>query len=66
VDEENGLVYYGYRYHSPPQGRWPSRDPFGEEGFEGNKYFSFKAEDLQSLESADFDEDDLPFGRTTR
>lgn len=59
VDEENGLVYYGYRYHSPPQGRWPSRDPFGEEGFEGNKYFSFKAEDLQSLESADFDEEDF-------
>jgi hypothetical protein len=24
--------YYGYRYYDPVTGRWPSRDPIGEEG----------------------------------
>jgi RHS repeat-associated protein len=32
TDEETGLVYYGYRYYDPVTGRWPSRDPIGEEG----------------------------------
>jgi RHS repeat-associated protein len=27
-----GLLYYGYRYYDPQTGRWPSRDPIGEEG----------------------------------
>ena len=27
-----GLLYYGYRYYDPKTGRWPSRDPIGEEG----------------------------------
>jgi len=31
-DEETGLVYYGYRYYDPGTGRWPNRDPLGEEG----------------------------------
>ncbi|MFZ2630167.1 MAG: RHS repeat-associated core domain-containing protein [Desulfosalsimonadaceae bacterium] len=31
-DDENGLVYYGYRYYSAEMGRWFSRDPIGEEG----------------------------------
>jgi RHS repeat-associated protein len=26
------LVYYGYRYYDPDTGRWPSRDPIGEQG----------------------------------
>ena len=32
VDDETGLVYYGYRYYTPALGRWISRDPIGEEG----------------------------------
>ena len=32
TDEETGLVYYGYRYYAPEQGRWLSRDPIGEKG----------------------------------
>jgi len=31
VDEETGLIYYGYRYYSPEIGRWLSRDPIGEQ-----------------------------------
>jgi integrase/recombinase XerD len=26
------VTYYGYRYYDPITGRWPSRDPIGEEG----------------------------------
>ena len=26
------VAYYGYRYYDPQTGRWPSRDPIGEEG----------------------------------
>jgi RHS repeat-associated protein len=32
TDDEGGLVYYGYRYYNPTTGRWPSRDPFAENG----------------------------------
>jgi len=32
VDDETGLVYYGYRYYSPELGRWLTRDPLEEEG----------------------------------
>ncbi|QYY37438.1 RHS repeat-associated core domain-containing protein [Ruficoccus sp. ZRK36] len=32
TDPESGLLYYGYRYYSPGIGRWPSRDPIGEDG----------------------------------
>src|SRR5690606_35226571 len=31
-DRETGLLYYGYRYLETTTGRWPSRDPIGEEG----------------------------------
>ena len=31
-DVESGLVYYGFRYYDPVAGRWPSRDPIGEQG----------------------------------
>lgn len=33
-DDESGLLYYGYRYYDPVTGRWPSRDPIGEDGGE--------------------------------
>ncbi len=32
TDEETGLVYYGFRYYSPVEGRWLGRDPLGESG----------------------------------
>ncbi len=32
LDQPTGLYYYGYRYYDPATGRWPSRDPIGEEG----------------------------------
>ena len=32
IDDESGFVYYGYRYYDPVRGRWPSRDPIGEDG----------------------------------
>ena len=31
-DSSTGLYYYGYRYHDPVTGRWPSRDPIEERG----------------------------------
>jgi RHS repeat-associated protein len=31
-DDISGWSYYGYRYYDPVTGRWPSRDPIGEEG----------------------------------
>jgi RHS repeat-associated protein len=33
-DDETDLLYYGYRYYNAGTGRWPSRDPIGEPGFE--------------------------------
>jgi RHS repeat-associated protein len=27
-----GLYYYGFRYYDPVTGRWPNRDPIGEQG----------------------------------
>jgi RHS repeat-associated protein len=32
TDPETGLIYYGYRFYDPANGRWPSRDPIGERG----------------------------------
>ncbi|MFN4874209.1 MAG: RHS repeat-associated core domain-containing protein [Akkermansiaceae bacterium] len=29
---EGVVMYYGYRFYDPETGRWPSRDPIGEEG----------------------------------
>jgi RHS repeat-associated protein len=31
-DDETGLLYYGYRFYNPTDGRWMNRDPIGEEG----------------------------------
>jgi RHS repeat-associated protein len=33
-DDESDFLYYGYRYYNPSTGRWPSRDPLNEPGFE--------------------------------
>ena len=30
--EDGRVTHYGYRYYDPLTGRWPSRDPIGEEG----------------------------------
>jgi len=38
-DYETGLFYYGYRYYDPVTGRWPSRDPIGENG--GENLYAF-------------------------
>jgi RHS repeat-associated protein len=38
-DDETGLLYYGYRFYNPTDGRWLSRDPIEEEG--GLNLFSF-------------------------
>jgi RHS repeat-associated protein len=38
-----GLLYYGYRYYDPQTGRWPSRDPIGEEG--GMNLYGFVGND---------------------
>ena len=32
IEEETGWNYYGYRFYAPELGRWPNRDPIGEEG----------------------------------
>jgi RHS repeat-associated protein len=40
-DRETGLLYYGYRYYNPSTGRWPNRDPMGEEG--GMNLYGFVA-----------------------
>jgi RHS repeat-associated protein len=34
TDGETGLVYYGYRFYDPVNGRWLGRDPIGEVGGE--------------------------------
>jgi RHS repeat-associated protein len=31
-DPHTGWLYYGYRWYDAENGRWPSRDPIGEEG----------------------------------
>ena len=28
----SGMFYYGFRYYDPVAGRWPNRDPIGEQG----------------------------------
>jgi RHS repeat-associated protein len=38
-----GVTYYTYRWYDPVTGRWPSRDPIGEEG--GNNLYAFVGND---------------------
>ncbi len=37
TDNESGLVFYGYRYYNPVEGRWLGRDPSMEQG--GNNLY---------------------------
>jgi RHS repeat-associated protein len=32
VEQDSGMIYYGYRYYNPQTGSWLSRDPLEEEG----------------------------------
>jgi RHS repeat-associated protein len=32
IELVTGFLYYGYRFYDPVTGRWPSRDPIGENG----------------------------------
>ncbi|MCU0797653.1 MAG: tyrosine-type recombinase/integrase [Akkermansiaceae bacterium] len=41
--EEGRVTHYGYRYYDPLTGRWPSRDPIGEEG--GTNLYGFVGND---------------------
>jgi RHS repeat-associated protein len=50
TDDETGLLDYGYRYYDPVTGRWPSRDPIGEEG--GINLYGFVGND--SISRTDF------------
>jgi RHS repeat-associated protein len=45
-DDESDLVYYGYRYYNPSTGRWPSKDPFQEQG--GLNLYAFVGNNLIS------------------
>jgi len=50
--EETGLYYYGYRYYDPVTGRWPSRDPLGDEVF----FQSYMRESLNNLNRKQLEE----------
>jgi len=39
----SGMLFYGFRYYDPETGRWPSRDPIGEEG--GPNLYGFVGND---------------------
>ena len=43
TDAETGLVYYGYRYYEPRNGRFLGRDPLGESG--GLNLYGFVSND---------------------
>lgn len=43
VDDETGLIYFGYRYYDPRNGRFISRDPIGELG--GNNLYRYAGND---------------------
>jgi RHS repeat-associated protein len=58
TEDGTGLVLYEYRAYSPALGRWLSRDPVGEVGFEGKQHVTFTKEDVQYLNTLD-PEDDL-------
>ena len=59
IDATTGLHYYGYRWYDAGAGRWINRDPLGESGFYGNKYFAFTKEDLQYIASLDSEGENL-------
>jgi RHS repeat-associated protein len=41
-DDETDLLYYGYRYYNASAGRWLSRDPSAEPGFEALIHSAWK------------------------
>jgi RHS repeat-associated protein len=45
------VTYYGYRYYDPKTGRWPSRDPIGEEG--GVNMYGFVVNDPCNIIDSD-------------
>jgi len=49
TDDQNGFLYYGYRYYTPSTGRWLSRDRIEETG--GKNLYGFLAND--SIERLD-------------
>jgi RHS repeat-associated protein len=44
MDDETGLVYYGFRFYSPELDRWLSRDPIGE--IAGKNLYRFVRNDM--------------------
>ncbi|MEM1084135.1 MAG: RHS repeat-associated core domain-containing protein [Verrucomicrobiota bacterium] len=60
LDNKTGLYYYGYRYYDPVTGRWPSRDPIGEQG--GLNLFAFVANNgVTSWDNLGLEVGDDPF-----
>jgi len=61
--ETMGVTYYGYRWYDPITGRWPARDPIGEQGglnlycFVGNEPMKH----VDPVGHAPFEEE-VPFG----
>jgi len=51
-DALTDLYYYGYRYYDPVTGRWPSRDPLGDEVF----FQSYMRESLNNLNRKQLEE----------
>jgi RHS repeat-associated protein len=49
TDDESGLVYYGYRYYSPIQGRWISRDP-SQERYTIMLYLAFRNQAINVMD----------------
>ncbi len=47
LDNESGLVYYGYKYYSPELAPWITRDPFEEEG--GSNLYAYVQNDPVNL-----------------
>ena len=57
------INFYGYRYYDPLTGRWPSRDPIGEEG--GSNLYRFVGNDALNLfDGLGLRDVTLPDGRT--
>ena len=57
-DDESELMSYGYRYYDSSKGRWPNRDPLGDEafavqrGFRSRQALSSQPTELRSATAA--------------